>query len=164
MRIPLVLLVFPLFACIACSAQAQGPSEVPKDSVPLPMEQVFTEQYTGIDQPRRLVIRTPLEWQAIWSELRREQYPITAPAAVDFSRSMVILAAMGMRSTGGHAICIDGVYSSGGRLFVVVQQISPQSGGLMAQVLTSPVVTVQVPLSDEPVTFVERLETKTPCK
>lgn len=107
MRIPMVILVFPLFACMACSAQAQGPSEVPKDSVPLPMEQVFTAQYTGIDQPRRLVIRTPLEWQAIWSELRREQYPITAPAAVDFSRSMVILAAMGMRSTGGHAICID---------------------------------------------------------
>jgi hypothetical protein len=124
------------------------------------MQQIFTAPYTGIDQSRRLVIRTPQDWQAIWSELRRDQYPITAPPAVDFSQFMVILAAMGMRSTGGHAIRIEEVSRSGGRLFVVVRQISPEAGGVTTQALTSPVDAVQVPQSDEPVIFVERQETR----
>jgi hypothetical protein len=160
----MVLLVCSLFAFLDCSAQAQDPSEVPRDSVSLQPERVFTAQYTGIDQPRRLVIRTPQQWQEIWREIRREQSPLTAPPAVDFSQSMVILAAMGMRETGGHVICIDGVYRSEGRLFVVVRQVAPKSEGLTAQVLTSPVVTVQVPRSDEPVIFVERRERGTQCE
>jgi len=159
MRIPTALLVFPLFAFLH-SARAQGPSKVPEDSVQLPMQQVFIAQYTGIDQSRRLVIRTPQEWQTIWSELRHDQYPMTAPPAVDFSQSMVILAAMGMRGTGGYAIQIEGVSRSGGRLFVVVRQISPEAGGVTTQALTSPVDAVQVPQSDEPVLFVERQETR----
>ena len=157
MRIPRVLLVFSLFVLLHL-ARAQGPSKVPEDSVQLPMQQVFTAQYTGIDQSRRLVIRTPQEWQAIWGELRHEQYPIMAPPAVDFSQFMVILAATGTRSTGGHAIRIEGVSRSGGRLFVVVQEIAPGAGCVTTQVLTSPVDSVQVPQSDEPVIFVERQE------
>jgi PrcB C-terminal len=159
MRIPTALLVVSLFAFLH-SARAQGPSKVPEDSVQLPMQQVFTAQYTGIDQSRRLVIRTPQEWQAIWSELRHDQYPIPAPPAVDFNQFMAILAAIGTRSTGGHAIRIEGVSRSGGRLFVVVQEISPGAGCITTQALTSPVDAVQVPQSDEPVIFVERQESR----
>ena len=159
MRIPRALLVFSLLALLH-AARAQGPSQLPGDSMQLPMQPVFTALYTGIDQPRRLIIRTSQEWQAIWSELRRDQYPITAPPAVDFRQSMVILAALGIRGTGGHAIQIEGVSRREGRLFVVVRQVSPAAGCVATQALTSPVDAVQVPQSDEPVTFVERQDTR----
>jgi hypothetical protein len=154
------MLVLPLLAFLGCLARAQGLSAVPENSVPLPMQRVFTEQYTGINQPSRLVIRNPQQWQSIWSELRRDRYPTMAPPAVDFSRSMVILVGMGLRGTGGYAICIEGVYRGGGRLFVVVRQVSPESGAVTTPALTAPVDAVQVPQSDEPVTFVERQETQ----
>jgi hypothetical protein len=67
---------------------------------------------------------------------------------------------MGTQSTGGHTIAIEGVYRSGGRLWVVVREEAPGPGCMMTQVLTTPVDVVSVPLSDEPVSFVERKETR----
>ncbi len=154
------MLVLPLCVLLGCSAQAQSSSELLESCVPVPMQRVLTEQYTGLDQPLRLVIRNPEQWQSIWSEVMRDRYPITTPPAVDFGQSMVILAAMGIHNTGGHAISIEGVHRSGGRLFVTVRQVSPGPGCMTTQALTSPVDAVQVPKGDEAVTFIERQETQ----
>ena len=90
-----------------------------------------------------------------------DRYPTVAPPVVDFGQSMVILAAMGVQNTGGHMILIEGVHRSEKRLFVTVRQVLPGLGCMTTQTLTSPVDAVQVPKSDEAVTFVERQETQT---
>lgn len=150
------LLGFSSFAATAC-AQSSG---VPTGSVPMSMHRILSEQDSGIQQPHRAVIRSAAQWQSIEDELRRGRAsPLPLPA-LDFGRSMVILAAMGAQSTGGHTITIEGVYRGGGRLWVVVREVTPGPGCMTTQVLTAPVDAVSVPLSDEPVSFVERKETR----
>jgi hypothetical protein len=152
--------MFPFFVLLGCSAQVQNSSELPESHVSVPMQRVLTDQETGLNQPLRLIIQDLEQWQSIWSEVMRDRYPITTPPAVDFGQSMVILAAMGVQNTGGHVISIEGVHRRGKRFFVTVRQVSPGPGCMTTQVLTSPVDIVQVPKSDEAVTFVERQETR----
>jgi hypothetical protein len=122
------------------------------------MQRILSAQDTGLNQPLRLVIRDLEQWQSIWSEAMRGRGTPTAPPAVDFNRYMVILAAMGTQRTGGHEISIEEVHREGKHIVVTVRQVSPGPGCMTTQVLTSPVDIVQVPKSDEAVTFVERQE------
>ena len=135
-------------------------SGAPAGSVVVSMHRLFSEQNTGIQESRRAVIRSAAQWQPIEDEIRRARGSAFRLPALDFSGSMVILAAMGARSTGGHTITIDGVYRGGGRFWVVVREVIPGPGCMTAQVLTTPADAVYVALSDEPVSFVERTETR----
>lgn len=143
------------FWSLAATVRGQPP-EVPPRSAPLPMHEMFARQDSGIQQPRREVIRSAAQWQSIEEALG----PRRPAAPIDFGHSMVILAAMGERSTGGHAITIEGVYRGGGRLWVVVREVTPGPDCMTIQVLTSPASAVSVPRMDEPVSFIERTETR----
>jgi len=120
------------------------------------MQAILSELNSGIQQSRRAVIRSASEWQAIEDELRRGGVSADRVRGLDFRRSMIILAAMGTQSTGGHTITIEGVYRGGGQLWVVVHEEAPGPGCLTTQVLTTPVDAVSVSLSTERVNFVER--------
>lgn len=152
----LTLLGVSSFAATACSQ----PAGVPPDSAPVSMHRLFSGQDSGIQQPRRAVIRDAAQWQSIEDELRRRRASAVPLPTVDFGRSMIILAAMGARTAGGHAIAIEGVYRGAGRLWVVVREVSPGPDCMTTQVLTAPADAVSVALSDEPVSFVERKETQ----
>ena len=152
----MTLLGVSSFAAAAC-AESSG---VPGGNVLVSMHRIFSEQYSGIQQPRRAVIRSAAQWKSIEDELRRGGVSAVPLPPLDFGRSMVILAAMGTQSTGGHTITIESVYRGGGRLWVVVREEAPGPGCMTSQVVTTPVDAVGVPLSDEPVSFVERKETR----
>ena len=84
--------------------------------------------------------------------------PNTMPAApdIDFSREMIIVAAMG--PTLGDAITIEEAYEHGDRLEVVVRSISPGSCGSFAvqlQMGTQPVEIVRIVKTEHPVVFRE---------
>jgi len=149
----LVALVGSSFAVAAC-AQSSG---VPSSRVPVSTQRILSEQDSGLQQSRRVVVRNAGDWQSIEGELRRGGVSASLPV-LDFGRSMVILAAMGTQSTGGYTITIEGVYRGEGRLWVMVREEAPGPGCMVAQVVTTPVDAVSVPRSDEPVSFVERKE------
>jgi len=79
------------FWSFAATAGGQ-PLEAPPGSTPLSMHEIFSDQNSGIPQPRRDVIRSAGQWQSIVDQLG----PRRPAAPVDFDRSMVILATMGM--------------------------------------------------------------------
>ena len=78
------------------------------------------------------------------------------PAEVDFTREMVIVAAMGMRRSGGYSIAIENIFSAAGKLLVVVREVSPKTASMTTQALTAPLMAVRVARSNDPVSFVER--------
>ena len=75
---------------------------------------------------------------------------------------MVLVAGMGRRPTGGYVISVEGVYTSGGELYVDVLERSPGVGCLSTQAITTPVTAVRVPAHPEPVHFLTR-EERVPC-
>lgn len=142
-------------------AGGERPAGGPTAPNSLAFEPLHQDSYSGIEERRRAVARTEAEWQEIWSQIASRQVP-PSPPTVDFDTRMVIVAAMGSRPTGGHAIAIESVRAEGGRIVVEVVETSPGPGCMTTQAFTAPVVAVTVEKRPGEAAFVERSVTE-PC-
>ena len=119
-------------------------------------------QYSGIRDSQRVVIRDREAWRRYWSEIHRPFIPSPAPPEVDFSREIIVLAAMGTRPSGGFVIRIDSASVDAAGMLVRVTQVVPGKGCAVPAVVTQPVDLVRVSATQLPVSFAERVE-KTDC-
>jgi hypothetical protein len=139
---------------------SQSAAEVPAGATPIafrPVEELGPyRSSSGLQQRQRVVVQEPQAWEALWSTLTSRQSQAPARPSVDFSRERLVVVSMGERPSGGYAIEVDGVFLSGGTLYVSVQEVSPGSDCMTTAALTQPVAAVAVPAGREPVKFVER--------
>ena len=112
--------------------------------------------YSGVDRRTRVVVRSPAEWAALWAEITRGVSPVPPLPAVDFAERMVLVAAMGTRTSGGYAIGVESVDSAGGGLRATVVERSPGAHCFTTAALTQPLVAVVVPRAVGQVAWVER--------
>jgi hypothetical protein len=128
--------------------------------------------HSCLSSPARIVIRDGETWDQQWKQMWEgpacsggksftmdtsgHLVPNTIPAApdIDFSREMIIVAAMGPRPTFGYAITIEEAYERSDRLEVVVRSISPGSCGSF-QMETQPVEIVRIVKTEHPIVFRE---------
>ncbi len=143
------------FVLLDCHILAEEDSLIQPDTNILSMERIFTGQYSGMQQPNRLVVRDTDQWRSLWNEVIQNSQSTKPLPPVDFSHFMVIIAAMGMRRTGGHKIEIEKVYSEKERIEVVVHEFYPGLGCMVTQELTSPVDIVTIHRSDKIISFIE---------
>ena len=80
--------------------------------------------YSGIVKPLRVVIRDRDAFLEMWKQVNSRRFPPPSPPEIDFSRDMIIVVAMGERSTGGYSVIIDGVYERDQKLEVDVKSTS----------------------------------------
>jgi len=92
---------------------------------------------------REVVVRTAAEWDALW----RSHLPTRQPAAVDFSKEMVVGVFLGSRPTPGYAITIVSAVEEGNALRVRYREASPPTDAILAQVITFPYQIVAIPKS-----------------
>lgn len=97
--------------------------------------------HTGIDEPRRQVIRDANGWAQFWSELATGDQP-----EVDFTRNLVIAVASGQQRSGGFGIAVERVTQQEGDLTIQVVETSPGPNCLTSSELTQPVDVVTIPL------------------
>ncbi len=147
-----------LIALAACQPPSRGSAQQPVSGGDLPIERVFTDPFASITEPRRAVIRDAAAWRDFWREAAPPREPAPTRPDVDFTTSMLLVAAMGQRGTGGYEIHIERVYERDGELIAVVREISPGAGCMLIQALTSPIEVVKIPRYDGPVSFVEERE------
>jgi len=136
----------------------------------LPLRFGGTRQFPGppingykSDNSFRLVIKTRDEFIDFWKKFTTSFQPdqVIPPPEIDFSKDMVMVAAMGMKPTSGYQIIIDGACEVDGHVEVFVSNIdSTKCGGGQAQVITYPADAVRLPQTDLPVVF---RETQIPC-
>jgi hypothetical protein len=108
---------------------------------------------SGMDASSRRVVRTEAQWQALWTLVVRGHQPVPAVPAVDFSREMVVVAAMGSRPTGGYSITVDSVTAGADAIHAYVTERSPGRGCLTTQAFTAPVDAVAIPADGRAVRF-----------
>lgn len=111
---------------------------------------------SGIADSARLTVRSQAEWLQAWSALWRNTSPVPPPPPMNFGREVVVVAALGQRSSGGYSIYVDSAYQRAGHVEVVVRKVSPGAGCVTTAALTEPVDVAVIPVTGQPLQFRER--------
>ena len=156
----------------ACSSGAPdsgvtGPetaAEIPAGATSMAFEvlEEVSSPMSGIEDRRRVVIRDPAAWAELWADLAARVQPAPEVPEIDFGASMVIVAAMGQRTSGGYEVSVEEVAEKDGKLYARVLETSPGAACMTITVMTAPVVAAVVPRRAGPVAFVES-ELALPC-
>lgn len=101
-------------------------------------------------EPRRFVIRDSQAFAAVWTAHAGTD---TGMPRVDFDAQMVVAVFAGERPTPGFGIAVTGTQRDSDALVVLVEETSPGSSGVAAQVLTSPYHIAAIPRDDGEVRF-----------
>lgn len=141
-------------ALAACSARAPAPLASPPagdaEGEPVPITRLLASEISGFKEAERLVIEDAVAWR---SALERVPGAMPLWVAVDFTRSIVLLAALGEQTSGLHAIEIVAVRRYADRIDAHVRVMRPGSCPAPS-VMTQPVAAVAMPRTALPVRFV----------
>lgn len=158
-RLVSVLLVGATAASTGCVSGAPGDPSGTPEARPIPFQPLQEAQtvrfYSGLTTRQRLVIRDAATWANVWRELTSPFQPAPPVPAVDFASNLVVVAAMGLRNTGGYSITIDDVRTAAGDVSISVTERSPGSGCIVTAVVTEPVAVVVASRFAGQATFVE---------
>jgi hypothetical protein len=112
----------------------------------------------------RLVIKSREEFSDFWNGLTGRVPPdqwVPPLPEIDFSKEMIVVAAMGQRPTSGYLIIIDGACEVDGQVEVLISSVEADGCVGVSTAATYPADAVRIPQSDLPVVF---RETQIPCK
>lgn len=155
-RLSIALLVAAAPGC--APASEPPPSAASATSVPTdqPATRLLSSVISGYTEPAEEVIRDPAAWASAWRRLH-DANPATALPEVDFGQSMVVLLALGERSSGGHAVRFDELSREGDTATVRYTVTSPGPNCMSTQAITSPVDVVRVARVPGTVRFERRM-------
>ena len=106
-------------------------------------------QYSGVEQPREMVMHSPSELSAVWKANPDNR----ALRAVDFTKSTVIGVFLGSRSTGGYTAEITQIDREGDHLVVSWREMKPSPDVMVTQAFTAPYHLVTIDKFDGPIQF-----------
>lgn len=154
----------------ACGADAGGKEEgspLPEGVSPLAADARVT--MPAAERPAcqpasiRQVFRMDAEWNGYWEYGFAQGCPRPQlPPGFDWSKEMLILAAMGRRDSPADSIEVRGSGVVGDSVLVVLRRTTRQDGCSEAKVRTWPRDLVRIPADKRPVRFVEE-HRKLPC-
>jgi hypothetical protein len=151
----------PLSLLLLVSSTCQMTTGAQAQEDPLPIGRFRPEAYafaaySGIEDSLRVVIRDARQWATYWERVHAHMIPAPAAPAVDFGREMVVLAALGARSSGGYGIRVDSAFDGSTYVEVVIRRSSPGKRCMVTAAFTQPVDLVRLPVRALPVRFRER--------
>jgi hypothetical protein len=103
------------------------------------------EYYSGIGDSLRSVIGDEHHWREVWVRIHRDERPIPPVPAIDWSRELVVVAALGRRSSGGFDIRIDSAYQRNDTLEIVVRTDVPGRNCMLTAAFSQPVDLARLP-------------------
>lgn len=118
-------------------------------------ETLYASTVSGLYERKRAVLTDQETFSAVWDQVHDNHVPTPEAPEVDFEDSMVIVASMGGRPSGGYVIRIEGIARVGDDLRVELSETSPGKTCGTISMITAPVVMVQVPKVEGDVVFRE---------
>lgn len=182
----LALIFFGILASLSLWCAAQETSPAVCRGKALPIELLPAPKMTGPDLPLRfggkrpaprppvnsffadkgfrLVIKNRDEFSDFWKRLYGRVPPNNEPPPlpeIDFSKEMIIVAAMGEKPTSGYVVVIDGACEVDGQVEVFVTSVDGATCSGVFMSLSYPADAVRIPRTDLPIVF---RETQITCK
>lgn len=102
-------------------------------------------RYGGMGMQQHLVIRDAKAWATVWQQIAGTGEPRPDVPVVDFTRDVVIVAALGWRPSSGYSIDITEVRVGGGDAVVFLEERDPGQSCVVLAVETAPVAFAIVP-------------------
>ena len=110
---------------------------------------------SGFQSPLQMFIVSEKDWIDLWEKRQGSGAPQRTHPAVDFSRDVVVVAALGSKLTGGYSLEISKIVQTKDNVEVTVRIGAPAPGSTPRGGPTSPFVFVRMKKPDKPVTFKE---------
>lgn len=149
-----------LLATCAChGALAAGQPGLARDPLPvtrLASNSVSFSLFSGYADSARFVVRDSRAWREAWQTIHRPFIPPPAVPSIDFTREMVLVAALGARASGGYEIVFENVREDTSGIEVALRVSEPARGCPVAAAMTQPVDLARIPTSARPVRFRQR--------
>lgn len=136
-----------LTATLAFAALAQGES--------VTYSTIEKGTTSGFQSPLQMFITSEKDWIELWEKRQGLGAPKNTHPAVDFTRDVVIVAALGAKNTGGYSIEIAKIIRTKENIEVTVRIGSPPEGTKPGGGPTSPFVLARMKKPEKPVTFKE---------
>ncbi|WP_420128609.1 protease complex subunit PrcB family protein [Longimicrobium sp.] len=140
--------------CAELPSISPGLDTLPGEPVQLVrLQEYFPAYNSGFEMQARLVVTSQAEWEATWQRIWQNTRPVPAPPAVDFQHEVVLVAAMGSRSSGGHHIQLQQAAAQPGNVVVRVVETFPGEACVVTAAITEPVDVVRLPRTSQPIQF-----------
>ena len=144
------------------SASPATPSPARGTVTPVAVRRLRAEPYSftynsGFRDSARIIARDSITWARVWDKLHERSSPQPLPR-VSFADSMVVVVALGQRSTGGYSIMVDSAARVRDTLANTVRRTSPGPRCGTTAALSEPVDIAVLPRVTGPVRWVERAE------
>ena len=112
--------------------------------------------YSGMTTRQRLVVHDVATWTNVWQQLVGSLQPPPALPAIDFGTTVVVVAGMGERTSGGYTVTINEVQvNSAGNASITVTEQSPGPSCATTAAITDPADVVVAARFDGEASFVE---------
>jgi hypothetical protein len=108
---------------------------------------------SGFTSPLEMFLTSQKDWVDLWAKREVGTGPKKNAPTIDFDKDIVIVAALGMKNTGGYTIEITRIVRTPDDLTVYVKRTEPAAGSTPSGKPTSPFVLAKIRKPDKPVTF-----------
>ena len=156
------VLFVPLLALLAC--KGAGVSDANSDVTTPPFnaalsllrfrsDSIAFAINSGVTAPETIVIRDAVAWSGLWARIYATVDPIPPLPEVDFTREMIVAAALGTRATGGYNVLLTQATEDANGIQIHVLETSPGANCFNTQALTQPIDLGRVDRREVPVHF-----------
>jgi hypothetical protein len=117
------------------------------------VKQVVREAFTAYQRPLERVLTDSAALDSAWALLYQGKTPLKARPVVDFTRSMVLLLALGSRPSTRFAIALDSVRQQRSGMAVYYTELEPGRGCVVGPAPTQPALLAELSRTSERVKF-----------
>ena len=113
----------------------------------------------GPDVPMMAAIRSESQWWALWAQLEpkiprdMDQHRPYPYPPLDFSRKVLLVAALGTKATGGYSVSIHSVVESTRNITVNLIVLAPAKNCGVTLTTANPIALALIPKTSKPVEF-----------
>ena len=108
---------------------------------------------SGYDQPLTLAIHDRDTWVRTWSDIHSRLSPVPTLPEVDFTKELVLVAAVGSRPSSGYDVVFTGATEAGDVVNVDVESRIPGPTCVLLPVVTAPVDLARIPRRNGAIVF-----------
>ena len=147
-----IFIFISILGLLSCKPSQSTTSSVAEKTIFTPIE-LQSGDNGGFKTKTNLVISTQKEFLKIWGQAFVNYMNKETAPEVDFEKNIILLVALGEKTSGGHTIKVNSVTESKDNTVVKVLEISPGKGCMTAEVITYPYQIVQIEKPNKNIQF-----------